>query len=800
MAKELTYDKLKSKFDIDKFEFNSLHEIEPCDSIIGQKRASEALEFGLKIKTKGFNIFVTGLPGTGKTTFAEKYAHKIAASEETPCDLCYVYNFDNPKNPKLLKFEAGKGKEFKEEMEELIHVLSLEIPKAFSSDDYENEKEKIIKDYQEQRDEIIKQMTDEAKKYEFGVKMTNTGMYFMPIIDGKVISEDEFDELSDEQKDEISEKSEIVQEKATQVMKVIKEYEKETKKEIDEIEYNIGLFTLGRFLTPIQEKYIEDEKISKYIAEVKEDILDNLDDFIEDDEEEDEAVQFMMPWVTKKNNEENLFKYKVNLLVDNSQTKGAPVIINYNPTYTNLIGEVEYDNEYGNFTTDFMKIKPGLLHKANGGYLILQISDILGNPYSWETLRRFLKTNEIVIEPLKEYQLGGISVTSIKPENVKSNVKVILIGTNYYYELLSEYDDDFSKLFKICAMFDYEMDNNKENIHQVAQFVKRFVLKEKSRNFDISAISEIIEYSTRVAERQDKLTTIFSQLNEILAEANAWASIDKAEIVNSKYIKKAIDKKLSRINLYEEKLTQMILENEIMIDTEGCKVGQINGLAVMDTGNYTFGKPTRITATTYLGKSGIVNIEKEADMSGNIHNKGVQVITGYLGQTYAQEFPLTLSCRICFEQNYSGIDGDSASSTELYAILSSLSNAPINQELAVTGSVNQRGEIQPIGGVTYKIEGFFDICQKRGLTGNQGVIIPCQNVKDLVLKEEVIEAVKNKKFHIYPISTIEEGIEILTGIPAGKKSAKGKYAQNTIHGKVIKKLKEYYKKSMESDE
>jgi len=799
MFKELEYNKLKNFCNADELGFKSIKEIDSFSNIIGQNVASEALDFGLKIKAKGYNIFVSGVPGTGKTTFAKKYAKEIAKNEPTPDDLCYVYNFQNPKSPKLLRFPAGLGKKFKDDFDEVINVLSIEIPKAFISDNFENEKDKIFKTYQDKRDDVIKEMTEEAKKHEFGVKMTNSGMYFLPIIDGQTISEDDFDSLTDEQKDQISEKSELVQEKASEIMRVIKDYEKDTKKEIDDIEYNTGLLIVGRFFSSLQEQYTFNDDVIKYLKDVKEDIIENVDCFIEDENEEDEAMQLMAPWIGKKNNEDILSKYKVNLIVDNSETVGAPVVENYNPTYTNLIGDIEYDNEYGNFTTDYMKIKPGILHEANGGYLILSVVDLLSNMYSWEALKRVIKTGEIVIEPLKEYQLGGISVSTIKPEKVKVDVKIILIGTSYYYDLLSENDDEFLKLFKVCSMFDYEMDKNAENQFAVCQFIKNFTDRKDVLDFDVSAVSEIIEYSSRIAERQDKFTTKFSQLNEILEEANVWAKLDNSEIVLKKYVAKAIDKKLERMRLYENKLNDMILENEIMIDTEGKKVGQINGLAVMDMGGYTFGKPTRITATVYMGKAGIVNIEKEAEMSGCIHDKGIQVIIGFLGENFAQDFPLSLSCRICFEQNYNGIDGDSASSTELYCILSSLSGLPINQEISVTGSVNQKGEIQPIGGVTYKIEGFFDICKKRGLTGNQGVIIPVQNIKDIVLKNDVIEAVKAKKFHIYPISSIDEGIEILTGIKAGKKGSRGKYPQNSVYGKVYKRLKKYYEKSLEEE-
>ena len=794
MLKELKYTQLKKVYD--ESIFNELDKFQYMEDAIGQKKAIEALKFGLSIKNKGYNIYVSGESGSGRTTFSEKYARKIAQNEKTPDDIIYVYNFKDPKAPKLLKLSAGKGIEFKNDIKELIHLLSIEIPKTFNSKEFEEEKDKILKHHNEKKEEIINCITEIAKENNFGIKNSTSGIYFMPIINGTTISEEEYEELSEDEKSQINERSEVLQEDALQTMKSIKELELETKKQIDRIEYNLGLFTIGRHLDILQNKYIENKCVSEYLVCLKEDILDNIELFIEEETEEDDTLS-LLPLINKKSEEDILAKYSVNLIVDNSNLKGAPVIVSYNPSYTNLIGEIEFENELGNFTTDYMKIKGGLLHKANGGYLILNVEDILKNSYALESLFRVLKIGEICIEPLKEFHLGGISVSTIKPEILNINVKIILIGSEYYYDVLNEYEEDFKKLFKIHSIFDYEMENTTENILSVAKFIKNFEETEQTLNFDKTAIKAILEYCHKISRTQNMLTTKFNILTEILIEANAWASMDNSKTITEKYVKKAIKKKIEFCNTYEEKFNSMILENDIMIKTDGFEIGQINGLAVLDYGDYAFGKPSKITATTYVGKAGLVNIEKEAELSGNIHNKGVQVISGYLGEKYAFEFPLSLSCRICFEQNYNGVDGDSASSTELYAIISSLSEIPIKQGIAVTGSVNQKGEIQPIGGVTEKIEGFFDICNKRGLTGTQGVIIPFQNVKDLCLKDEVIDAVKQFKFHIYPITSIDEGLEILTDKKAGEKQKNNKFTENSIHFKAMKKLKYFYEKGNE---
>ncbi len=754
----------------------------------------QALDFGLAVKMKGYNIYMSGPSGTGKTTYARASTEKLAATEPVPSDWCYVYNFQNPRCPLALRFEAGLGKQFKEDMEELVQLLKIELQKVFRADDYEKQKSELLHSFDEERGALMDDMSAMAGEYDFQVKTTNSGIYFMPLVEGKAVGEEEYDNLAEDVKADIEKKSQTVQEKAGSIMRDIRELDKASKKRVEQLDYKVGMFAIGHHIGAVQEKYQEYERVIAYINAMQEDVLENISQFFEEEEESDEALASLLPMLSKKPAEDVTLKYKVNLIVDHSETKGAPVVVTFNPTYYNLVGEVEYDSEFGNLTTDFMKIKGGLFHKANGGYLIVQAQDILSAPQAWEALRRVIKTKEINMDSVRE-QLGAVVAPTLKPEPIAADIKVIMIGSNYYYETLSQYDDEFDKFFKIKADFDYEMPGTEENIWKIARFIKGFVEREKTMEFDVSAVCSIVEYSFRAAERQDKLSTRFNHLAEILCEAVTWAKLEGAETVTAEHIRKTVYEKEQRMNLYEEKLDEMLADDVIMIDTQGSEIGQINGLAVLDMGNYVFGNPTRITATTYVGKSGIVNIEKEARMSGQTHDKGVQIISGFLGQTYAQNFPLSLSCRVCFEQNYNGIDGDSASSTELYCILSSLAELPIRQDLAVTGSVNQKGEIQAIGGVTYKIEGFFDLCRKRGLTGEQGVIIPVANVRELVLKDEVVEAVKCGTFHIYPISHIDEGIELLMSMPAGKKNKNGTFPVNSVHGKVMKKLRAFDKAS-----
>ncbi|MBO5389923.1 MAG: AAA family ATPase [Lachnospiraceae bacterium] len=798
-VKELDYTQLRKICSPSDFDFKTTAELEPWEGIIGQERAVKAFEFGLAVKMKGYNIYMSGSSGTGKTSYARANIEKLAATEPVPDDWCYVYNFDKPKEPIALRFKAGTGKRFKDDMEELMSAVEKELSKVFQSEDYDNKKNELMSEFEDRQDELIDQISETAQEYDFVLKHNKSSVYFQPIIDGAPIDEESYAMLTVDQVKEIDKKSEMMQEKVSSFMRELHELEKECENKLEELDKEVGENTISHYFKGFVEKYSHYERVIDYIDDVKEDVLDNLDYFMEEEDEQQDVLAALMPLLGKKQEEDVMHRYEVNLIVDHSESKGAPVVVTFNPTYTNLMGETEYDTEYGSLTTDFMKIKPGLFHQANGGYLIIQAQDICTVPHAWESLRRVIKTKEINLDSIRE-MLSSITAPSLKPEPIEAQLKVIMVGSDYFYELLSEGDEEFDKFFKIRADFDDEMNRNNENISKIAGFIKSFVQRENTLDFDVSAVCAIIEYSSRAAARQDKLSTRFNYLSEILGEAYTWAKLEGASIITADHIHKTIFEKEDRLKLYEEKLNEMLEEDVIMIDTDGAEIGQINGLAVLDMGSYAFGTPSRITATTYVGKSGIVNIEKEARMSGHTHDKGVQIITGFLGQTYAQKFPMALSCRVCFEQNYNGIDGDSASSTELYCIISSLSEIPIRQDLAVTGSVNQKGEIQAIGGVTQKIEGFFDLCKKRGLTGSQGVLIPVSNVKDLVLKTEVIEAVKEGIFHIYPITHIDEGIEILMNCTAGMKDVNGNLPEDSVHGRVYKKLKYFAKLSREFED
>ncbi|SDY46801.1 ATP-binding protein [Tindallia californiensis] len=781
---------LNSFCSMENFDFETTQELRPLKGIIGQDRAVKSLEFGLKMNKKGYNIYISGLSGTGRSSYSESIARSYAESMPTPQDWVYVYNFKHPDKPKSLGMEAGLGRQFKKDIESMIEQIRNEIITAFRSTDYESKKTELVKEYQNKNKEILKKLNEIAAEYGFMFKETEHGLVTIPLVEDRPMSQEEYENLSAEKMDELREKSNELSLKTFEHFNEIKDLEEQLRRKVKKLDEKTGYDVINYYIKKLLNRYNHRKEIREYINELERDIVENIHRFRKG---EDSSQEKGNAFFIKKSGDDHFhLRYKVNLLVDHSETKHAPIINENNPTFYNLMGAIEYKNEMGALKTDFTQIKAGSLHMANGGFLLLHTREILLQPYAWDTLKRALKTNEINIENLSQ-QMGLIVTSSLKPEPIPLDIKVILIGDAYTYSLLYALDEDFKKLFKIMADFDTEMSRDQENMEKMAAFIATHCEEVGLKDFDRSAVCRVIQYSSRLADHQEKLTSRFSQVVEVLYEADQWATEDYSDTVAVEHVDKSIEERIYRNNKYEEKLNELFQDGTLLMDVTGNKTGQINGLVVMGSGQHSFGKPSRITVTTYRGKPGIINIEREVAKSGPIHSKGVYVLSGYLGKKYAQEHPISLSVSISFEQNYSMIDGDSASSTELYGILSSISNVPIKQSIAVTGSVNQNGEIQPIGGVNEKIEGFFDVCKRMSFTGDQGVIIPKQNMKNLMLKDEVVEAVKDGEFHIYAISHVEEGIEILTGVPAGTEDENGNYPEGTINAMVRNRLKRIHK-------
>ena len=789
---ELTPKDLKDVCNPNLFKFETTKElVDTNDLIYGQERGIKALEFGTEIDIKGYNLYLEGPSGVGKTMYTKKFLTKKAEKEKVPNDWVYIYNFENPNEPVAVSFPAGQGKVFKSTMESFVKDVRKDLRKTFNNDDFEKEKQIIKQEYEEKRENLLKKLNQKTMIQGFQVSSTDNGVYMMPVLDGKTLAEDEFEELDENVKREFEERSALVQEQIFQALSEIKLIEKAAEKKIDEWQSNIALMTINVHINSIKANYKRNKKIGTYLDNIKKDILRNINAFLAP--EQDPKTQTTQNQAGQKpEQKEPWLNYRVNLFIDNSKLEGAPVIMDTNYSYYNIFGGLEYENQYGALKTDYMMIKPGLLHQANGGYIIFQAKDILANSVCYEALKKALLIKELSIENMTE-QRGGMLLVSLKPEPIPLNAKVLLIGNSNIYHTLLSMDEDFRKLFKIKVEFEEDAPKTVENIERLSKFVRSFCTQENLLDLDKEAMAKVVEITSNMAGDKEKLSTQFSAIGEIVGEASVWAKKDKKKIISKEYIQKALDERIERIKKYDTRYLQMIKEEALLIDTEGFKVGQINGLTVIKIGDYSFGKPARITASTYMGKDGIINIEREVDMSGSSHSKGVLILTGYLGQQFAQDIPLTLTANICFEQLYGGVDGDSASSTEAYALLSSLSEIPINQSIAVTGSVNQKGEIQPIGGVNEKIEGFYQICKLRGFNGEQGVIIPKQNVRNLHLNDEIIDSVRKSKFHIYAISSIDEGIEILTGVPAGKKDRNGNFPLGTVNYLVHEKLKKFAK-------
>lgn len=772
---------------VEALKFQDTSELKPLQQgIIGQDRAVKAMEFGLQIKQPGYNLFLSGPAGTGKTTYAKSKVRDFAKNDRTPGDICYVYNFEQPDFPMVLEFNAGEAAVFRRDMEELVQDLRTEIKKTFDSEDYEARQAQIRRRYESQINSLWYGMEHSAMNMGFTVQKTSTGIFTVPIDnEGKPMPREEFLKLPEERQKELNAQVEHVQAEVNDALRKIRGLEKEMRTELSGLERETGLYSAGYLINQMKEEYDEYPRVGEYLDQVLDDVIKNLNDFRMDGEEEQQASVLLSP---KPDQSPKFQKYMVNVFVDNGKTDGAPVIVENNPNYYNLFGRVDYRSSYGTMVTDFTMIKPGAFHLANGGYLIMQAIDLFTNAAIWPALKRTLKTRQARIENLGE-QYSMVSLVTLKPEPIKVDVKVILIGNARLYHQLFFLDEDFSKLFKVKVDFDYVMTRRDEEMNDYAAFVCSFCSRSGFRHLDRDAMVKLLEYSSRLAGDQEKLSTRFHEITNLLVEANYWAEQNSRQLVAKDDIIKALEEKVYRSNLIEEKIQESIDRDSTVLSLDGSAVGQINGLAVLNVGDYAFGKPSRITARTSLGQKGIINIEREIKISGTSHSKGVLILGGFLAGRYATDKPLSLTASITFEQLYDGVDGDSASSTELYALLSALSGVPINQGIAVTGSVNQFGEIQPIGGVNEKVEGFYHTCKGRGLTGKQGVLIPRRNIQNLVLKDEVIKAVEAGQFHIWAVSTIDEGIEVLTGVEAGELS-NGTYPEGTINFLVDNKLRE----------
>jgi ATP-dependent Lon protease len=792
--KELSPEELRWKCDPDTFEFDSTVDLQPIEGILGQERALKALKLGTELRAPGYNIYIAGLSGSGKATTVKKMMETIGADCPPLFDYAYVNNFNDPDRPILLTFAKGRAKAFKRDLSAAIEVLKAKIPQALESEAYLERKKSIVADYTQKEQDLMSEFDTRLRKVGFSLGQVKMGEIarpdLVPIIKEKPVPIFQINEqiekgnISENEAQEIIKKYNDNQQELQILFKRGLKISQEFQEKLQSLEKSSTIDVVIGVLDDLKERY-DEHKVISYLNQVENSILDNIQIFKGAKPQGETTDGGLLIDYFKE--------YEVNIILDNSETKECPIIIETSPTYVNLFGATERINDgKGNYYSDFTNIKAGSLLRANGGYLVLNVMHLFEEAGVWKSLKRVLTYYKLEIQdPPNLFQFSS---STLKPEPIDINVKVILLGSSLIYSLLSEYEYDFKKMFKVKADFDYEIKRSDAVLTQYAQVIKKLIKEEGLKEFDKTAIAHLVEIGAIFAGQKNKLTTRFSKIADIAREANYWAADDGFDVVNAAHVEKAYQNAINRHGLLESKISDMYEDGSFLIDVEGERIGQINGLAVYEADFYSFGRPTRITATTSLGSGSIINVEREAGMSGRHYTKGVLIISGYFRETFGQDIPLSFNANLVFEQSYGTVDGDSASCAEIYALLSTLSGLPIKQYLAVTGSLNQKGDVQPIGGANEKIEGFFEVCKERGLNGKQGVVIPVQNVKELMLNEDVIEAVKNKQFHIYPISRIEEGIEILTGINAGKKTAKG-YEPESVFDLVEKKLKDMYRKS-----
>ena len=775
--------------DPEQFDFSDTSELEDLEEVIGQNRAIDAIKFGIGIQQPGYNLFALGPNGTGKYTSVNRSLSLKAAEEPIPPDWCYVYNFEHPHKPNALTLPAGMGSELGLGMKRLVEELFAVFPSAFEDEDYLTQKRAIETEYQEKHEEALEEIRVEAEKHQIALIRTPSGLALAPMEDKEVIKPDDFMNLPEEQRKEIESQISELQKQLQIVIRQVPHWIRRSRSRVKELNAEVASFSIAPLIDELKEKYQDFPTVLQYLDLVQKDIVDNNHVFVEQGEDGDAPEMKDGGFVRQLSRESFAHRYQVNVLVDQSESEGAPSIYETNPTYPNLVGRLEHVAQMGTLLTDFTLIKPGSLHQANGGYLIIDARKLLLQPFSWEGIKRALQSSEIRIEsPGQGYSM--VATIALDPQPIPLKVKIVLLGDRMLYYLMHQHDPEFGELFKVAADFDDQMERDSDSNWAYAKLIATLTRKEDLRRFDRTAVARVIERSARLVGDAEKLSTHMQSVADLLREADYWAGEAKQETVTAGHVQQAIDGQNYRASRLKERMQEQILRKTILIDTQGSKVGQINGLSVLMLGNYSFGRPSRITARIRMGKGEVIDIERQVELGGPIHSKGVLILASFLGSRYAANRPLSLSASLVFEQSYGGIDGDSASSAELYALLSALAEAPIKQSLAVTGSVNQHGQVQAIGGVNEKIEGFFEVCKARGLNSDQGVLIPVANVKNLMLRQDVIEAVIEKKFSIYPIENIEQGIEVLTGIPAGKMDEEGNYPKGTINQRVVAKLEQ----------
>ncbi len=809
----VSVERLRWRCEPEDFEFETTDELEAFGEIIGQERAVEAIEFGVGIDQEGYNLFALGPPATGKHDVVERFLDKQADQESPPSDWCYVHNFEQPNKPRVLELPAGRGVPLQQDMEELVEELKAVIPAAFESEDYQTRRQAIEQEFQEQQEEAFEELQDEAEKEGVTVIRTPAGIALAPVRDGEVVPPDEFDELPEEEREEVEETIQELQEKFEEALKEVPRWERKRRERVQELQEEVTRFAVKEPFDEYRDKYADLEEVVAYLDDVEADVVENATDILKAVrlEQQPELAQQLQQQAQQQGAQQQaqaqqmppaggaeaaaaFRRYQINVLVDNADLDGAPVVYEDHPTLENLVGRVEHVAQFGALMTDFNLIRDGALHRANGGYLILDARKVLMNQLSWEQLKRSLFADEIRIESTRQI-LGMARTVSLEPESIPLDVKIVLVGGRRLYYLLSQLDPEFAELFKVSADFEEDMQRAEHAREGYPRTLKGYIDENDLRPFDRRGLARVVERSVRVAGDQQKLTLRSEAIKDLLREADYWAGESDREVVTDEDVQQAIDAQIRRKSRIRDRMHEHIERDTILIDTDGEQVGQVNGLSVLQLDDFAFGKPNRITARTRIGSGEVVDIEREVELGGPIHSKGVMILAGYLGARYAEDFPLSLSASLVFEQSYGGIEGDSASLAETCALISALADAPLRQDLSITGSINQHGRVQVIGGVNHKIEGFFETCQRRGLTGEQGVVIPRTNLENLMLRREVVEAVDDGKFQVYAVDHVDEALEVLTGLEAGRRDDRGEFPEGTLNHRVRQRLEHLAEKS-----